>query len=314
MAAGLQENLSLVVKASNHINEEDFFNEVLSIAKVLMPHKNPAHLVIENPKITGKLISVEEPVFRNIEELTNIMAAEQQTIDQEIRYRAGLREVRTMESILAKTSDTADVQIKTGGVYLISGGAGGLGLIFAQYISKTRGTKLILTGRSESLSPAQQKAVARLGNATYHHCDISDAVAVNELVKNILAEHKKLDGIIHSAGVIRDSLIIYKTVAEVKQVFAAKIKGTRNLDLATKDLALDFMVSCSSVAGVNGNAGQSDYAAANAWIDNYAYYRENERLQGRRQGKTLSINWPLWKDGGMQLDAESETYMELHFG
>jgi amino acid adenylation domain-containing protein len=335
MAAGLQENLSLVVKASNHINEEDFFNEVLAIAKVLMPHKNPAHLVIvcsldnyrqygfitgllktltqENPKITGKLISVEEPVFQHIEELTNVIAAEQQTIDQEIRYRAGLREVRTMESVLAKTSDTANIQIKTGGVYLITGGAGGLGLIFAQYISKTKGVKLILTGRSESLSPAQQKAVGRLG-ATYYHCDVSDAVAVNELVKNILAEHKKLDGIIHSAGVIRDSLIVYKTTAEVKQVFAAKIKGTRNLDLATKDLALDFMVSCSSIAGVNGNAGQSDYAAANAWVDNYAYYRENERLQGRRQGKTLSINWPLWKDGGMQLDAESETYMELHFG
>ncbi|MBB5646149.1 non-ribosomal peptide synthetase [Pedobacter cryoconitis] len=336
MAAGLQENLSLVIKASNHINEEDFFNEILTIAKVLMPHKNPAHVMVvcsmdnysqygfitgllktltqENPKITGKLISVEEGIFQNIEELTGVIAAEQQTIDQEIRYQAGLREVRTMESLLTKTSKKAAVKIKKGGVYLITGGVGGLGLIFAQYISKTKGTKLILTGRSESLNPAQQRAVGLLGNATYYNCDVSDGVAVNELIKNILAEHKKLDGIIHSAGVIRDSLILHKTTAEVKQVFAAKIKGTRNLDLATKNIALDFMVSCSSVAGVNGNAGQSDYAAANAWVDNYAYYRENERLQGRRRGKTLSINWPLWKDGGMQLDAESETYMELHFG
>ncbi|ASK28887.1 hypothetical protein CEY12_01630 [Chryseobacterium sp. T16E-39] len=74
------------------------------------------------------------------------------------------------------------------------------------------------------------------------------------------------------------------------------------------------MITCSSVAGVNGNAGQSDYASANTWMDNYAHYRESERMNGRRYGKTLSVNWPLWKEGGMHISAEAEIFMMQHFG
>jgi acyl transferase domain-containing protein/acyl carrier protein/2-polyprenyl-3-methyl-5-hydroxy-6-metoxy-1,4-benzoquinol methylase len=335
MADDLYNHFSLTATAINTAKEEDFFMEILSLAKTVMPHKNATHIVVacsqdqyyqygfitgllktltqENPRITGKLISIEDQVFQNLEELGGILINERQNADHEVRYSAGKREVRSMENMLVDSS-TTPVQIKSDGVYMITGGAGGLGLIFAQYINKTEGAKIILTGRSPLLNPSQQKAVDQLGNALYYPCDISDELAVNDLIETIIEKHTKLDGIIHSAGVIRDSMILQKTKKDVKEVFAAKIKGTRNLDLATKDFSLEFMITCSSVAGVNGNAGQSDYASANAWMDNYTHYRESERINGRRHGKTLSINWPLWKEGGMHISAEAEIFMMQHFG
>ncbi|MDC8103587.1 amino acid adenylation domain-containing protein [Chryseobacterium sp. B21-037] len=335
MADDLYNHFSLTVTAINTVKEEDFFMDMLSLAKTVMPHKKATHIVVacsqdqyyqygfitgllktltqENPRITGKLISIEDQAFQNLEELGGILMNEKQNPDHEVRYSAGKREVRSMENRLIDSS-TAPVHIKSDGVYLITGGAGGLGLIFAQYLNKTEGATIILTGRSPQLNPSQQKAVDQLDNALYYPCDISDESAVNDLIQNIIEKHTKLDGVIHSAGVIRDSMILQKTKKEVKEVFAAKIKGTRNLDMATKDLPLEFMITCSSVAGVNGNAGQSDYASANTWMDNYAHYRESERMNGRRYGKTLSINWPLWKEGGMQISAEAEIYMMQHFG
>ncbi|MGS2738242.1 amino acid adenylation domain-containing protein [Sinomicrobium sp. M5D2P17] len=336
MANDLQNHLSLTVRASNSVDEEDFFMEILSLAKTVVSRKNATHIVVtcskdqyyqygfitgllktltqENPKITGKLICVEDKVFENLEELSGILMNEQQNADHEIRYLAGKREVRSMDSLLIDSFTATPVQIKSNGVYLITGGAGGLGLIFAQYLSKVEGAKIILTGRSQSLNTSQQNTIDQLGNAFYSPCDISNRSAVDDLIQKIVEKHAKLDGIIHSAGVIRDSTILQKTAEEVKEVFAAKVKGTRNLDLATKDLSLEFMISCSSIAGVYGNAGQSDYASANAWMDNYAHYRENERIKGKRNGRTLSINWPLWKEGGMHISTEAETFMMQHFG
>ena len=75
-----------------------------------------------------------------------------------------------------------------------------------------------------------------------------------------------------------------------------------NLDEATANVPLDFLVAFSSVAAVQGNVGQSDYATANAFMDRYAEYRNALVEAGRRHGHTLSINWPLWEHGGMRVD------------
>ncbi len=57
-----------------------------------------------------------------------------------------------------------------------------------------------------------------------------------------------------------------------------------------------------------GNAGQSDYAAANGFLDSFAHWRTQQVKLNQRTGKTLSINWPLWQDGGMQVSPETEAY------
>ena len=113
---------------------------------------------------------------------------------------------------------TTTPKIKEEGIYLITGGAGGLGRIFAQHISKTHNTRTILTGRS-NLSKEKQAAIQKIRGAEYHVCDITDKKAVTALIASIKERHGRLDGIIHSTGVIRDSFLLKKTNEEENDDF-----------------------------------------------------------------------------------------------
>ena len=83
---------------------------------------------------------------------------------------------------------------------------------------------------------------------------------------------------------------------------------------ASRDLPLDVFILFSSVAGALGNAGQADYATANAFMDSYARYRNGLAARGQRSGRTVSINWPLWREGGMGVDAVTEQLMRTTIG
>ncbi|MCP4140356.1 MAG: KR domain-containing protein, partial [Chloroflexi bacterium] len=113
--------------------------------------------------------------------------------------------------------------------------------------------------------------------------------------------------------VIHDNFIVKKSKEELKEVLAVKVEGVINLDQATKNMALDFFVLFSSGAGATGNAGQADYATANAFMDAFAKYR-NSLPGSKRTGQTLSINWPLWREGGMGVDAATEKMMKESMG
>jgi hypothetical protein len=94
-------------------------------------------------------------------------------------------------------------------------------------------------------------------------------------------------------------------------VLAPKVAGTIHLDRATRQLELDFLVLFSSLTWTLGNVGQSDYAAANAFMDRYATHRNLLVKTGQRRGRTLSIGWPLWAAGGMQVDEATLSAMRL---
>ncbi|WP_161964264.1 SDR family NAD(P)-dependent oxidoreductase [Chitinophaga flava] len=335
LADKLKERLAQEVVAMPENTPVDYFINVLEIVKEKLAKKTATHIMVvcshadyldygfvsgllktaaqENPKVTGKVIGVDSLGTQDLEMLTGILEAEQYTTDTEVRYQAGKRSVRTLHTISATEGIADNLIIKEGGVYLITGGAGGLGQIFAGYISQTANTQLILTGRGV-LTTEKQTALSAFPNAAYYQCDVSNAEDVTALITTIKTRYTRLDGIIHSAGVIRDSFILNKTREEAMAVLLPKIAGAKNLDEATKGETLDFMVFFSSIAGVLGNVGQADYAAANAWLDNYAHYRHEEQLKGKRKGRTLSINWPLWKEGGMQIDEASEAYLEKEWG
>jgi hypothetical protein len=89
-------------------------------------------------------------------------------------------------------------------------------------------------------------------------------------------------------------------------VLAAKVRGSHLLDEATRDEPLDVFVLFSSITGVFGNLGQADYAYANAFLDEFAQWRELQRRRGQRSGTTLAIDWPAWVAGGMKTSAAVE--------
>nr|WP_240464227.1 SDR family NAD(P)-dependent oxidoreductase [Paenibacillus apiarius] len=270
---------------------------------------------LENPKLITQLIEME-PTEDTAGIIAKLNAESNSPADNHIRYQDGKRYIPVWKQ--AQATGETGLPWKEGGIYLITGGAGGLGRIFAKEIAeKVKEATLILTGRSplsERLQ-AQLKAIQALGaRIEYRQMNVTDKTAVQGLIRKLLEEFGGLDGIIHSAGIIKDNYIIKKTTNEFMEVLAPKVSGVVNLDEATKDIPLDFFILFSSLSGSLGNAGQADYAAANAFMDVYAGHRNDLVKQGQRWGKTQSINWPLWQEGGMKIDAEAERMMEQSTG
>ncbi|MCP5007584.1 MAG: SDR family NAD(P)-dependent oxidoreductase, partial [Planctomycetes bacterium] len=270
---------------------------------------------LENLKIVGQIIQVKTGEQK--EKLVEILEENKYApYDGIIKYESGKRNVWTLKE-LKETELNAEVAFinkgafKDHGVYVITGGMGGLGGVFArEVLRETRDAKIILTGRSE-LSVQRQSVLRELqvlgGEVDYQRVDVSKLEQVNSLIEYIQDVYGKLDGIIHSAGVISDNFILKKSEEEFRNVLQPKITGTINLDRATQGIELDFFVLFSSGAGALGNIGQADYATANAFMDRFASYRNKLVESKERKGHTISINWPLWKEGGMGIDAASET-------
>ncbi|MGH8260379.1 MAG: beta-ketoacyl reductase, partial [Steroidobacteraceae bacterium] len=204
---------------------------------------------------------------------------------------------------------------RDGGVYLISGGAGALGLLLVEEIvSRSRGAHLVLLGRKPLDSERQDRigALRRDGcNISYHQVDVSDRNAVDIAVGRILEQHGTISGVLCLAGIARDAFLIEKVPGDMAAVLAPKVSGTVNIDEATAALPLEFFACFASFAGTVGNVGQADYASANAFMDRYAGYRNELVARGLRSGRSLAIDWPWWAGGGMRIDAAKEERLRL---
>jgi acyl transferase domain-containing protein/acyl carrier protein len=266
---------------------------------------------LENPKLIGQLIELEgspQP-----EALIALLTADAARPDEiHVRYQGAERQVAGLREVIVSPGGAP---WRSGGTYLITGGAGGLGMVFAQEIAgRVERARLLLAGRgalSENQAHQLQQLRDQGAQVEYLHMDVSDRESVRSTMEEIRQRHGELTGVIHSAGVLRDSFLLKKSEEELRSVFAAKVAGIVNLDMATAQMPLDLFVAFSSAAGVFGNIGQADYAMANAFMDAYLHSRALEVQAGRRQGRTLSINWPLWAQGGMRIDAATQTAHNL---
>lgn len=220
------------------------------------------------------------------------------------------------DSVQTTSEGDSGSLFKSGGVYLITGGQGG---VARQIVPKMveKDITLILCGRSEEdrvwLSRMRQTA-CHGAQLHYIQCDITEPTEVSGLIQHIMERFGTLQGLLHTSGVIRDSMMIEKTSAGTLEVIKPKVVAAHILDKATASLELDWFVMFSSMTGTVGNAGQSDYAYANAYLDAYAEYRNNLQVAGRRHGRAVSIAWPYWADGGMSIDAPALQAMEKQFG
>lgn len=209
---------------------------------------------------------------------------------------------------------TIELPWKAGGVYVITGGLGGLGRIFASEIARTATVPVIVLIGQSALNPEKQLFIQGIENqgatVVYRVVDLGKFEAVADLIQETRNQYGRINGIIHSAGLLQDSLLIKKTEQQISEVYRPKIQGLLHLDMATKDLELDFIVTFSSIAAVLGNRGQSDYGSANAFMDGFIHFRNQLVRAGKRFGYGLSINWPLWRSGGMSISPENEQLMQ----
>ena len=229
-----------------------------------------------------------------------------------VALRAGERLVCTYEPLGESPPPPLPI-VQPGGVYLITGGLGGIGLTLAEHLAATYGARLILTGRSGTppekdwphiLSlPRQDEARLRLekylriraqaGGLLVQPADVSDPAQTRMLVDLAQSRYGTLDGVIHSAGVASGGLLHQRTREESLAILAAKVQGTLALESALRGVPIDFLLLCSSLTAMLGGLGQADYAAANAFLD--AYAASNNGEEGRL---VLSINWDGWREVG----------------
>ncbi|MEU2494311.1 SDR family NAD(P)-dependent oxidoreductase [Streptomyces sp. NPDC007883] len=229
----------------------------------------------------------------------------------EVRYQGGKRTRRVFRPLDPAAADAVPPVplVRPGGHYLISGGAGGLGRHTARLLASRGAGAVVLLGRS-ARGPVADAAVAELEaagtRAAYLRADVTDLTATERAVAETTRRFGPLTGVVHAAGVVEDALLLGKDRAALERVLAPKARGAVCLDRATRDAELDYLLLYSSAASVLGNAGATDYAAANRFLDSFATWREEHRQAGERHGRTLSVNWPLWRDGGMRLDPEAQ--------
>jgi acyl transferase domain-containing protein/tryptophanase/acyl carrier protein len=279
-------------------------------------------LRLEHPKLLCKTLEIRQesdgrgPIVDAI--VTELQARTQDATA--VRYEAGERSIRTLKAFDLDETPAAPPEgtgLRENGVVLITGGAGGLGLLFAEFLAREHKARVVLTGRS-ALSAEREARLDELRKAgaevLYVPADVSNFEDVRTLVNESKSRFGQINGVIHAAGVLRDSLVRNKTPEEMSAVFAPKVHGTLHLDELTKDEDLDFFVTFSSLAAVKGNGGQCDYSFANHFMDSFAADRERRRAEGARSGKTLSFNWSIWADGGMKLDDQTELYFKNTLG
>jgi acyl transferase domain-containing protein/thioesterase domain-containing protein/acyl carrier protein len=210
--------------------------------------------------------------------------------------------------------------IKEGGVYLITGGLGGIGFALARRMA-SRGCRLAIVGRTALPKRAQRETWLRLhgsddsvslmirrvqelenlgAEVLLTPADVSDPEAMKAVLQTIEGVFGRVDGVIHAAGLLRDGLAETKTADEIGTVLAPKAHGARVLDTLFADRRLDFFVTCSSTSTAIGPAGQVDYVAANAYLNAHAKLR---RAEGH---PVTALNWGIWAELGMAASAAAE--------
>ncbi len=180
--------------------------------------------------------------------------------------------------------------------YLVTGGFSGFGLRTAQWLVEKGAKHLILISRSGPFSDGAQDAIKHFKqqgiNIYARACDVSDKKSLHLLLKQASASMPPLKGLIHSAAVIDDGLARNLDYEQIQRVLEPKILGGQYLHELTLDNKLDFFVLYSSVTTLFGNPGQSNYVAANLWLEALAAHRQQLGLP------VTCVRWGAIEDVG----------------
>ena len=205
--------------------------------------------------------------------------------------------VLTAEEPVTLRVPATGVQVRTDGSYLITGGLGGLGLRTAEFLADKGAGHLILVGRTGARRPDQQEAVRALRakgcEVTVAAADVSNRTALEDAISAALSGRPPLRGVVHAAGLLDDGMLPQQRPERLRTVMAPKILGALHLDAITARAPLDFFVLYSAGAGLLGSPGQSNYAAANTFLDAFAHHRV---AHGR---PALSIDWGAFAEVGL---------------
>lgn len=260
-------------------------------------------IVLEHPQMTCTLIDLGEGSSADHASTISI-ELEARDGEPQIAYQQGVRHVARLarRQVADDANRKEQFTIHTDASYLITGGLGALGLQMALQLVEEGARHLVLAGRRGVTSEEAQQVIAQLEENGVTVQAVQADIAQQDDVVRLLDEsqrHAPLRGIIHAAGVLDDGLLAEQSLARFERVMAPKVAGTWHLHTLTRALPLDFFVCFSSAASLLGSPGQSNYAAANGFMDALMVERQRLGLPG------LSINWGPWAEVGLAAALQS---------
>ncbi|NWY31941.1 SOL1 synthase, partial [Pheucticus melanocephalus] len=257
--------------------------------------------IVEFPEITFQLIDLSSSTSLDISVLADVL----------IKYKGGdypevcISQGRIYVSEIRRTpfkdiSVLSDIPLyepqkqlfKQNAVYVVAGGLTGLGFETVKFIAENGGGCIAILSRripssekQEELRSLQQQYKG--SKVVSVQCDVTSSSDVEKAFQSIATTFvgSPIKGVFQSAVALHDGHLEVLKLADFHKVLSPKVAGTLNLHWATRDQELDYFVCYSSVASFLGNATQTNYAAANSFLDLFCLYRRNCGLSGQ------AINW-----------------------
>ncbi len=244
------------------------------------------------------------------------------------RWERRYERVNLPRPVLASTpNEPPEIRrLRRSGVYLITGGTGGIGLSVAKYLAEACQARIVLTKKTPFPEKSTWRELSTAGDAPEAvlrtlralleieelgaevevvTADSSDRKQMQDALDRTRAKFKTIHGVIHGAGIVRAGLMQTKTKEGADSVLAPKVYGAMVLFDLLKGADLDFLVLFSSITSVITPYAESDYSAANSFLDAFSHFANS-----RTKFRTLAINWPGWKEVGQLADLEIKPGLE----
>lgn len=265
----------------------------------------------EYPSIHTKIIDIDE--IEGIKDDELVYDIMDNRSSRKIAYRHKQR--YELGYVSLNNGETKSFKVRKDGTYIITGGLGDIGFVFGKYLTHKAKINLIIIGRTvlppkgeydnwlekhEEEDKISQlihriKELEYLGSQVYYYsADVADYDTMNTILEQVEYDYKTINGIIHCAGIYSSGDIQTASTLRMRKVLDTKIKGTLVFENYLRKEETDFYVLCSSLSGILGGIGNTDYCAANAFLDAFANYCSHVY-----KIHTLSINWDEWQQIGM---------------
>lgn len=231
--------------------------------------------------------------------------------ESEALVRDGKIYIRSMKPL--NVTAFKNTRFRKNGVYVIAGGAGGIGRELSRYLAEKYKANVILLGRSV-LDAKQREIITEIkkrgGRSLYLQADVTDIAALKSAIAQVKSEFGTIHGVFHSVLVLKDSTLSWMQEEIFFDVFTPKTLGTVNLYQAFKEENLDFMMFFSSGQSFIGSPGQSNYAAGCTFKDAFAH-----AIDRQAPYPVKIINWGFWGNTGAAATEDNQkNLMQLGVG
>lgn len=281
----------------------------------------------EHPSIEIKLMDIfSESVDATLAmDILRECQGENKSLINIFAFRNQYRWCRTYVPL--KLQPKQDPLLRHQGVYLITGGLGGIGLTLAKCIAQQVKSTLILISRAGFISKTTWdehlahhgvtestsvkinllKEIELLGSkVVILSGDVSAHLQMQEVVNQVKQTYGVIHGVIHAAGIAGGGVVELKTPEVANKVFESKVEATYLLAYLLREEPMDFFISCSSVSSIIGEIGQVDYCSANACLDAFPFYPVF-----KPSVYVSTINWNTWRDLGMAVETPRPKALQL---